>query len=125
MASHTFNIPVFQQGWFMEWSMFLQAAYTWTATLKDDAFVYVDNVSASGTDFVKLAQGSAIIQGNNLQLILSVTSNTLKFISPVQGVVSDTSGNTKGMLWSIVGEDGTDDDYNDILVQMTAWVSRG
>ena len=26
---------------------------------------------------------------------------------------------------TINSEDGTDDDYNDILVQMTAWVSRG
>lgn len=73
-----------------------------------------------------LALGAASIKEGKLPLIVDVNSPVCKELKgkPVLFEITDDNGNLVGKSFSIAMEDYTDDDYNDIYVNIVGWTQK-
>lgn len=126
MASQTITLSNIPQGWYMSWSMTTQAAFNVCVTLKDSSTTYVDNECRQSTTILPpLAQGFQQVVGTGLTLEVDVAeSSSIKVVNQPYAV-PDNAGNVVGQGYTILMEDGTDDDFNDLFVSVIAWKSEG
>lgn len=125
MAQKTFNIDCFPQGYYMSWFVTTQAAFAITVTLSDSSGTYFSQTKQSIDISPPLALGASTINGNSLQLIVSIPESTSILNSINSSNITRADGSTVGYGFNISIEDGTDMDFNDVNISLVAWVTKG
>jgi hypothetical protein len=127
-VTKTYDMSEIKNGYFMCWEVCTQAWYQSTVKLVDETgreyFEYHKPYRQSG-EFTLLGQGVADCTGNKLQLIVtSQVDDTIK-----QSInsynITDSSAGTVGHGYNLCIEDSTDEDYNDIYVNLVGWIKKG
>ena len=120
-SSKTFNLDRISKGQYMSWFITTQAANRITVKLYDDKKVYFEASKQSIDINPPLAQGADFVAGTGLRLqITSSGSNELQTWHNMSDI-SSSSGDCVGEVFTLSGEDYTDDDYNDVYVSISAW----
>lgn len=125
MASKTFNIDSFPQGYFMSWCITTQAAFRVNAKLFDNSTVYF-NASKQSTDIQPpLAIGAAPIAGSNVKLTIDEPQSSKLDASINTYNITTDNGSIVGYGYNISIEDESDKDYNDACISLVAWKNKG
>ena len=72
-----------------------------------------------------LAQGAGFIVGSNLSLTVEVETTSELKGRPVLYDITDDNGNIVGKNFTIALEDYSDNDFNDIYVNIVGWYKKG
>ena len=72
-----------------------------------------------------LAQGARFIVGSNLSLTVEVKTTSELKGRPVLYDITDDNGNIVGKNFTIALEDYSDNDFNDIYVNIVGWYKKG
>lgn len=126
MAKKEYKLPEIKAGMFMCWNVCTQTSAKHTITLKDKTgksyFVYTkDNTSAS---YQFLGQGNSDVKGELILTVDCPESAELKQ-SIDANTITDSSGGTVGHGYEFCIEDWTDEDYNDVYIDIVAWSKKG
>lgn len=125
MASKTFNIDSFPQGYFMSWCVTTQAAFRANAKLFDSSTIYF-NGSKQSTDILPpLAINAATIAGKNVKLTIEVPESSNLDTSINTYSITTNDGSIVGYGYNISIEDSNDKDYNDVCISLVAWKNKG
>ncbi|MDB4914148.1 MAG: hypothetical protein JWM95_1792 [Gemmatimonadetes bacterium] len=126
MATKAISLQNIPQGWYMAWTMNSQAANNICVTLSDSATTYVSNVCKASTNFMPpLSTGFQQVAGTNMQLQISIaTTDTIQTVLQPYSVPTPT-GLIVGQGYTVLLEDSTDNDFNDLFVSIIAWKSQG
>jgi hypothetical protein len=120
-SKKTLYLGSFKKGQYMSWFATTQALNKIIVKLYDDTTTYFDKSKKSINIDPPLAQGSALIKGNNLRIdIESVRSSELKLWHNTMDICTPND-NQVGEVFVLAGEDYIDDDYNDICISITAY----
>jgi hypothetical protein len=123
MATKTckLNIP---ERWFMSWFVTTQAGNKVTVKLVDSKKTYFEKSKQSTDIEPPLAVGYGFVEGTGLNITIDVpASNGLKGEPHVSDVLT-TNGDLVGKEFVMCLEDWTDNDYNDIAININAWRSK-
>ena len=126
ITTKNFILDGFHKGQFISWLVTTQAGNCFTVTLYDDEKVYFRGSKMVREFDPPLAQGSAIMEGNKLQLEIRVTnSDKLDTWFNHQKIQSVSTGESHGDHFVLAAEDqpGVDEDYNDLFISITGWNS--
>jgi len=124
MASVTFQIPS-KQGTFMLWSWTTQSSNTFNVTLKDSATTYINNVARVSINPLPVNSGGSTVNGTNLALTINCAqASTLKCLTASDNLVDPALGAVSS-TYTVVAEDASDNDYNDIWFTVIFWKSKG
>jgi hypothetical protein len=125
-TSKTINLPNIQQGSYMAWNMATQAGFNICVTLKDSTTTYVNNQCRQNTAYGILSQGSQQVAGTGLQLTINIaSSDTMLTVVNSYSVTNPNNGNNVGQGYNVLVEDSSDNDFNDLFVNIIAWQSQG
>ncbi|MDR1022719.1 MAG: hypothetical protein LBL94_05550 [Prevotellaceae bacterium] len=123
----TYDLSEVKSGYFMCWEVCTQAGYASTVKLVDESgkeyFKY--SKPRSSGNFQMLGQGSADCRGNKLRLVVSteVDGGIKQSINSYN--ITDSNAKTIGHGYNLCIEDSTDEDYNDIYVNLVGWAKKG
>ena len=107
---------VLPQNYTCLWAAFTQAAYTINLTIKDGCGNVVVNQSGTGMNFNLLGAGNFVVSQANTYTVY-ITANNGQDVSIIWGESPLTRGsNVYSNTLNFVGEDGADQDYNDIFL---------
>ncbi len=125
-SSNTFELDQFKKGYFLVWSVCTQTAGSPHTILKVDKKEMFDVAPKPNTPSLQfLTKGSYTMESNTTpQLIVKLNGGDLKS-SISAGVISDSEARAVGYAYSICIEDYTDDDYNDIYINIIGWRTKG
>lgn len=126
-ASLTFELEQFQKGYFLSWSVSTQCWNTVSVTLKVGNTIYFSNrKNGHSTDLQIISQGSRNHDRDGTP-VLTITideASTLKQ-SFTSGAINNQRAHKVGYVYNFCIEDSTDDDYNDVYVNIVGWVKKG
>lgn len=120
----TYFLREFKNGDYMLWNICSQCYNTFTVVIRDDSKVYKTIKKTSvACSLLKLEQGSEFYSGgSNLRIEITFDKKDINIKeSIVSGGITDRRANTVGYSYSYCIEDSTDDDYNDIYINVVAW----
>lgn len=126
MKTIMFELDQFNKGYFMAWTITTQTSVAARVELKAGGRTYFNVSHNADHAFHMLGQGHDTFGGEG-NLILSITCATgceLKQ-SLTSGAITDAKAKKVGYVYSFCVEDGTDDDYNDVYVNIVAWNKEG
>lgn len=110
-----------KKGQLISWFATTQAANTNTVKLYDNQKTYFENSKASVDMEPPLAQGYAVVMGDNLSIDVTTSGNLeLKVNHSMMDLTTDV-GKCIGKTFSLVAEDSVDNDFNDICLTISAW----
>lgn len=117
------NLVGFKKDQYVSWFVTSQAANTIKVKMYDETgTTYFDKQKSSTSINPPLAQGNDFLKGNDVVIeIESVQAKELKYWHNMMQIVSPNSGKQVGSCFVLAGEDYTDEDYNDVYVNITAW----
>lgn len=112
----------------MLWSVCSQASNKFTVVIKDDKKTYAKiKKKSSSASLKKLSQDSSEYEGGS-KLRVEVTFDNKK-VEIKESIMSEGITNilakTMGYIYTYCIEDGTDDDYNDVYIDIVAWRKKG
>lgn len=126
-ASLTFELDQFPKGYFLAWNVSTQCWNSVDVTLKVGNTVYFSGSKDNrSTGLQMIAQGDRMHDCDGTP-ILTITVNeasTLKQ-SVTSGAINDQRARKVGYVYDFCIEDSTDDDYNDVYVNIVGWVKKG
>jgi hypothetical protein len=126
-ASLTFELEQFPTGYFLAWTVSTQCWNTVTVSLKVGNTVYFSqSKNGHSVGLQLIAQGNQTHNQNGTP-ILTITVNeatTLKQ-SITSGAINDQRARKVGYVYDLCIEDSTDDDYNDVYVNIVGWAKKG
>lgn len=123
-ASKTIPLGI-PRGFYAFWSITTQAAFTVNFHLKDSTRSYINGSRTSQNILPPLSQAYSPIAGEDLQLIITVEQSYRIDARYNVSEIKDDKGVLIAKTVTIVGEDATDMDYNDIFFTLTAWRYQG
>lgn len=110
-----------KKGQLISWFATTQAANTNTVKLYDSQKLYFENSKATTNMEPPLAQGYAVVMGDNLSIDVTTSGNLeLRINHSMLDLTTDT-GKSIGKTFSLVAEDSVDNDFNDICLTISAW----
>lgn len=116
------NIP---KGFYSFWTITTQAAFKIGFELRDTKQTYVSQSRQSQNILPPLSQTYARLEGDNLSLLISIAESKQIDARMKTMDITDSNNNLLARSVTIVGEDSTDMDYNDIFFTITAWRNQG
>lgn len=126
-ASLTFELEQFPKGYFLSWTVSTQCWNSVTVSLKvGNVEYFCKSKNSHSTDLQVVAQGNRTHDQNSTP-ILTVTVNeatTLKQ-SITSGAINDQRARKVGYVYDFCIEDSTDNDYNDVYVNIVGWMKKG
>lgn len=127
MAKKEYKLPEMKKGYYLFWSVCTQCMYNCSVKMEDESSRSYFNCSKSNrrTDLQVLEQGNRQLDGNGLKLIIEVPESAEIKQSIPSGAITDNSGATVGYVYSFCIEDSTDEDYNDIYINVVGWKNKG
>lgn len=125
--STTFEFGEFKAGYFLAWNITSQCMNTGNIKIScgGQQLVSVDKKSKN-TNLTLLSQGSASLPSGSV--VVTVTINETKTElknSKTGGAILDNAGHKVGYVYDVCIEDSTDDDYNDIYINLVGWERKG
>lgn len=128
MAKKEFKLTEFKKGYNIAWYVCTQtAAYPVTVKLFDDSgktYFSCSKLNAS-TNLQVLSQDHDDIVGCNLTLSIDIPSSKEIKQSITSSNVTDCVANKVGQVYTFCIEDWTDEDYNDVYVNVIGWLKKG
>lgn len=127
-SSKKYFLREFQNGDFMLWSVCSQAYNKFTVVIKDDKKTYANiKKTDTSTSLKKLSQDSSEYKGgSNLRVEVTFDNKKVEVKESIlSGGITDSVSNTVGYVYTYCIEDGTDDDYNDVYINIVAWRKKG
>lgn len=110
-----------KKGQLISWFATTQAANTNTVKLYDDKTTYFENSKATVNMVPPLAQGYAVVEGDNLSIDVTTSGNCEWKLNHSMLDLTTDVGKCIGKTFSLVGEDSVDNDFNDICISISAW----
>jgi len=128
-VTKSYDVSEIKKGYFMCWNVCTQCWNACKVVLKDENgkeyFSYSKPFEQSG-NIKMLGQGSAECGGNKLVLEVTCDTDTGEIKQSINSYnVTDAVATTVGHGYNLCIEDSTDDDYNDIYVDLIGWVHKG
>lgn len=127
MASATFELEEFHQGYFLAWEVLTQCAYTVQVSLAINGKTYFSKEKTNAsTELQLISQGSADYIDNGTP-ILTITVNESTILKPSlrSDTITDQRARKVGSFYVICIEDAGDDDFNDVYVNIVGWAKKG
>ena len=127
MASLSFELEQFPQGYFLVWDVLTQCGNTVNVTLKAGNTTYFSANKSNGSANLQLISNDSRDHNVNATPILTITvngSSTLKQ-SFTSGAINDQRARKVGYVYDFCIEDWVDDDYNDIYINIVGWAKKG
>lgn len=126
-ASLTFELEQFPKGYFLAWSVSTQCANTVTVTLKVGNTVYFSGSKTNHSTGLQLINQNSRTHDCNGTPILTITVNESSQLkqSVTSGAINDQRARKVGYVYDFCIEDSTDDDYNDVYVNIVGWAKKG
>lgn len=117
----------FKKNDYMCWHVCSQCYNLGSVVFRDDNTTYFKAEKKShSTDVQHLAQGSAYYTGGtNLRLEISIETSSNLQTSNASDAILDSKSRNVGFVYDYCIEDSTDDDFNDIYVNVVAWKKKG
>jgi hypothetical protein len=127
-AKKTIKLSNIKPGEYISWFVTTQAANMITVRLYDSEITYFSNFKESTNIEPPLAQGSAHYTGTDLAVDIEVTGrwsgndistflDTFTLLTPQKVEI--------GHSFTCCGEDSTDNDYNDVYINVMGWSKQG
>lgn len=123
-----YNVSEIQRGYFICWNICTQCWNACKIELRDDTKTYFSYEKKFEKDghIRMLGQGSAGCIGSNLRLIVTCDTDTGEIRQSINSYnVTDNKAATVGHGYNLCVEDSTDEDYNDIYVDLIGWKNKG
>lgn len=126
-ASLTFELEQFPMGYYLAWNVSTQCQNTVNVTLKVGNTVYFSgNKNGHGTNLQMISQGSRDHNCNGTPILtIKVNEATTLKQSITSGAINNQRANKIGYVYDFCIEDSTDDDYNDVYVNIIGWAKKG
>lgn len=123
-----YDVSEIKRGYFVCWNVCSQAMYKSTIVLKDKKtgreYFNIKKTNPS-TTMQFLGQGYADVAGDELQLIVTSEVDTDLYQSINSYNVTDNNAKTVGHGYNFCFEDGSDNDFNDVYVNLIGWKNKG
>jgi hypothetical protein len=116
-----------KKGNFMCWEVCTQTSCASTTTLADEEKVYFTYNKPSTPDgsFRSWPPGTSVCQGNNLKLTIETEGDGVIKQTINSYNITDSKAKTVGHGYNLCIEDWTDEDFNDIYVNLVGWAKKG
>lgn len=124
MVTKTISI-LMPKGYFISWFVTTQAGHRVTVTLSDDKKTYFSKTKQNTNIDPPLDLGYATVEGNDLKVRIDVEHSTQLKERIYSNNINKGNGEVAGMAFTLCMEDYTDDDYNDIVINIIGWVTKG
>lgn len=127
MAKKEYKLPELKKGYYLFWSVCTQCMYNCSVQMADNSgHVYFNSKKVSrSTNLQTLEQGNHLLNGEDLKLIVDIPESSAINQSIPSGAITDSNGLTVGYVYSFCIEDATDEDYNDIYINVVGWKKEG
>lgn len=123
-----YDVSEIKKGYFICWSVCTQCWNACKVELKDECktyFSYTKGFERNG-QLKMLGQGSADCAGSKLELIVTCDTDTGEIRQSINSYnVTDGKAATIGHGYNLCIEDSTDEDYNDVYVDLIGWKNKG
>lgn len=126
-ASLSFELEQFPKGYFLAWSVSTQCRNTVTVTLKAGNTVYFSATKTNYSTDMQLISQKFYDHNHTETPILTITVNESTALkqSITSGAITDQRARKVGYVYDFCIEDSTDDDYNDVYVNIVGWARKG
>lgn len=126
-ATLTFELEQFPKGYFLAWTVSTQSWNTATVSLKVGNTEYFSkSKNGHSTDLQIIAQSSRTHDQNGTPILtITVDNATALKQSITSGAINDQRARKVGYVYDFCIEDSTDDDYNDVYVNIVGWAKKG
>ena len=126
-ASVSFELEQFPKGYFLAWNITTQCQNTVTVTLKVGKTVYFSSSKNDKDTALKLiSQGSRNHDCDGTPVLtVTVNESTQLKQSFTSGAINDQRARKVGYVYDFCLEDWTDDDYNDVYINIVGWAKKG
>jgi hypothetical protein len=127
MASLTFELGEFPQGYFLAWEVTTQCYNMVNVSLKAGGQVYFSADKNNRNCNLQLISQNSRDHTVNATPVLTVTVNESTQLkqSFTSGAVTDQKARKVGYIYSFCIEDAADDDYNDVYINIVGWAKKG
>lgn len=127
MAKKEFKLPEMKKGYYLFWSVCTQCMYDCSVKMEDETgcSYFSCNKFNRSTNLQVLEQNNRQLNGNVLKLVVDVPASAEIKQSIPSGAITDSNGETVGYVYSFCIEDSTDEDYNDIYINVVGWKNKG
>lgn len=123
----TYELEQFPKGYFLAWNVSTQCANTVNVSLKVGNTEYFSaNKTDSNAKLQLIGQGSRVHDCDGTP-VLTITINESSEIksSFTSGAINDQRARKIGYVYDFCLEDGIDDDYNDVYINIVGWAKKG
>lgn len=124
-----YDVSEIKNGYFMCWSVCTQCWNACSVKLTDENgkeyFSYAKPFERSG-ELKFLGQGYATCGGNQLKLTVTCDTDIDEIKQSINSYnITDSNAATIGHGYNFCIEDSTDEDYNDVYIDLVAWKKKG
>lgn len=122
----TFHLEEIKEGMHICWNVSAQAGFDSTTIISDDSKVYAQlaKVQTSSDGYKFLGQGQSAVAGKNFKIVVNSSAATnLKQITQRYEIKTEQK-RLIGYSYNICIEDWNDDDFNDVCINIVAWLDR-
>lgn len=127
MAKKEFNLTGIEKGYNISWYVCTQtAANPVFVKLYDNEREYFSIAKKDSNNAFKIwSQGHSDFMGDTLKLQIDIPNNPTIKQSNTSSLVLDSVAQKVGQVYAFTIEDATDEDFNDIYVNIVAWAKKG
>lgn len=124
----SYDVSEIKKDYYVFWSLCTACRFECEISLVDETgtvyFKYYKDKTSGNVEMTPLGQGNAQIKGNKLELIVMSNTSIDEIKQSINSFnVTDAKASTVGHGYNFCIEDWTDEDYNDIFIDLTGWVS--
>ncbi len=125
--STTFEFSEFKPGYFIAWNITSQCGNTGNVKITCGGKTLVSADKNTGEcHLLLLAQGSADLSNGTVVVTVTINEADIELKnSKTSGAILDNAGHKVGYVYDVCIEDGTDNDYNDIFINLVGWEKKG
>lgn len=126
MASLKFELGEFPQGYFLAWEVATQCYNMVNVSLEAGDMVYFSADKNNRNCNLQQISQSSRDHTVNATPVLTITVNESSQLkqSFTSGAVTDQKGKKVGYIYSFCIEDSTDDEYNDVYINIAGWAKK-
>lgn len=125
--STTFEFGEFKSGYFLAWTITSQCMNTGNVKISCGGKTLVSaDKKSKNTNLTLLNQGSGTLTAGTVVVTVTINEATIELKnSKTGGAILDNAGRKVGYVYDVCIEDSTDDDYNDIYINLVGWERKG
>lgn len=123
----TFHLEEIKKGMHICWNVSAQAGFDSTTIIGDDKMTYakLTKEQTFPDSYQFLGQGQSTVEGNNFKIVVNSSAATnLKQVTQRYEIKTEQK-RLVGYSYNICIEDFNDDDFNDVCINIVAWLDRG